>query len=470
MLSPVFLPFVGIGRFARGAALACVLSGPIWAQQTGVTGTLPEELMPGLRPMIENGLKQAPDMISRDINISISEAQRLAYGYGPMLPSLSGNAQYGEYQTAIANNPQATSHTQGSFYELDFNQPVFRWGALRNQLQMQRIAVLLSEKDFELGYLGFANAVRRQYTGLIIQKMALRNSRLNLKIKQKAMDLANVQVKAGTIPQAIVNSTQLDLDSTQLGYDRDVQSYDFARRALARVVGLKDIPDDSIPEGIPLPKYSAATSAALVSELLQSGAQNTIQVQQGRLQLAQSELQYKNARLGLMPNFSAHATLQEWNQNNVQNGSVTQTALTSEQYYLRVDWNIFDGFQTHGHKREALLHRRQAERQLDQTTDQIMTDAQNSRRGVDLAWRQLQITERQFSLSNYSNLQQQTEFKLGNVSQDDADRSQYVYNASEIDDASTRNGFLTSWCDFLSVVDADPVMKQLPASYARAKP
>ena len=466
----VFLPSVGIGRFAGGAALAFLLSGPVFAQQTGVTGTMPEDLMPGLRPLIENGLKQAPDMIAKDINISIAEAQRLYNGYAPMLPGVSSNAQYGEYETAIANNAQATSRSLGTFYQVAISQPVFHWGALRNQLQMQKIAVLLSEKDFALGYLTFANSMRRQYEALIIARIALRNEQLSLKMRQKALDLANVELKAGTIPQSALNAAQLDFDSSQLAFDKDTQAYDFARRAFARQAGVGELPGDSVPEGIPLPKYAAAASSALVAGLLQTGAQNTIQVQQGRLQVAQSVLQYKNARLGLMPNFSAGASIQEWNQSNVQNGAVTQTALTSEQVALRVDWTIFDGFQTRGRTREALLRRRQAERQLDQTTDQILSDAQNSRRSVDLAWRQLQVTERQFAISNYSNIQQQSELKLGNISQDAADHSQYVYNAGEIDDASARNGFLSSWCDFLSVVGADPVMNQIPASYARAKP
>jgi len=458
----------GILRFLGSIALA--FSGALHAQETGVNGTLPEDLMPGLRPLIENGLSQAPEMITQGINISISEAQRLYNGYGPMLPNIGGNAQYGDYETSIANNPQATSRTLGSFYSVTLTQPVFRWGALRNQLEVQQIGVLLSEKNFTLGYLNFANSVRKQYEGLIISKMALRNSLLNLRIKQTAMDQAIVQLKAGAIPQTSFDSTKLDLDSTKVNFDRDSQAYDFARHALAREVGVKDIPDDSIPPGIPLPKYSAAASSRLVSELLQTGARNTIQFQQGKLQVAQSELLYKNARLGLMPNFSAQANIQEWNQTNVQNGSVTQNALLNEQVSLQVNWTIFDGFQTHGRKREALLRRRQAENDLEQTTDRILYEAQNSQRSVDIAWRQLQVTERSFEYSSYSNQQQQTELKLGNISQDAADLSQYNCNGAEIADAQTRNDFLLAWCDFLSVVDADPVMNKLPASYARAKP
>jgi outer membrane protein TolC len=479
MLPRVFLPSVGIGRLIGYAAFAVALSGPIRAQETGVTGTLPEDLMPGLRPLIESGMRQAPDMIARDINISIAEAQRLYAGYGPMLPSLSGNAQYGEYETAIANSAQnagltpgsqTTSKTLGSFYEVDLAQPIFRWGSLRNQLQVQKISVLLSEKDYVLGYLAFANSVRRQYEGLVITKIGLRNSRINLRIRQKAADLANDQLKAGIIAKTTATATQIDLDSTQLAYDRDAQGYDYARHALARLVGLRDIADDSIPLGIPPARYSPASSAALVADLLQTGARDTIQVQLSRLQLAQSDLQYKIARVGLMPNLSAHATINQYNQSQVLNGSVTQTALTNQQYYVRVDWNIFDGFQTRGHKREALLRRRQAERNLDQTTDQILNDAQNSQRGVDIAWRQLQLGERQFDVAHDSYNQQQADFKLGYISQDAADQNEFTYDLALLNEAMARNGFLSSWCDFLSAVAADPVMKQLPASYARAKP
>lgn len=426
--------------------------------------------MPGLRPLIENGLKQAPDMITANINISISEAQRLYNGYGPMLPNVSGNAQYGDYGSSFANNPQAGTRSIGSQYTLAISQPIFHWGALRNQLEIQQIGVLLSEKSFELAYLAFANSVRRQYEALIVTKIALRNSQLLLKMKQKALNVATDQLKEGSIPQTSFDSTKLDLDSTQVKYDSDSQAYDFARHALARVVGLKDIPDDSIPSGIPLPKYSPAASSRLVSDLLQTGARNTIQVQQNKLMVTQAELNYKNARLGLMPNFFAQASVQQQNQNQVQNGSVTQNELLNEQVSLQANWTIFDGFQTHGRKEEAILRRRLAENQLDQTVDQILDNAQNSQRSVDIGWRELQVTERSLQISYYSNQQQQSELKLGNISQDAADQSQYTYNIAEIVDAQTRNGFLFSWCDFLSAVDADPVMNQIPAIYARAKP
>ena len=171
-----------------------------------------------------------------------------------------------------------------------------------------------------------------------------------------------------------------------------------------------------------------------------------------------------------MPDFSLRASIQEWNQNSVENGVVSQTALITQQYYLRADWNIFDGLETRGRKQEALLRKRMAERQLERTTDDILSQAQNSQRNVDFAWRALGISDRQFASVESAYRQSQAEFRLGNASQEALEGTRSAYYATEAAHAGARLDFLAAWCDFLSLSGADPALNQLPASYARINP
>ena len=61
----------------------------------------------------------------------------------------------------------------------------------------------------------------------------------------------------------------------------------------------------------------------------------------------------------------------------------------------------------------------------------------------------------------------QTDFKLGNLSQDSLNASLDNLNQNEYAAASARADFLSAWSDFVSLVGADPAMGILPARYVR---
>jgi outer membrane protein TolC len=402
------------------------------AQEVSVVGTVPEELIPSLRPLLESGLKQAPELISSETLIELAEAARLSSGYAPMLPSISAGGSYGDTVTGIPGNSAGSSREKGTTGTVSVSQPVFRWGALVNQLQVQRISVLIAQKDYAQAYLAFVASIRRQYEALIIQKMSLVNSRLSLKMKQKTLDLATEGAKNGTVAPNGLAAVQLDFDGSELALEQQEQGYDFARRALARQVGVAAVPDDSIPSEIPTPKYSASLAAGLVADLMSHNAGNTFAVQEGKLKVDQAELNYKIQRVRLLPTLSLGASFGEGIQDTVSSGGVTQTKVITQAYALSAGWTIFDGLATRGAKRSALLQRRQAERALATTTETAMLSAQNAQKSVNFAWRQLQLSERQFAVATVAYNAANEDLRLGYISQDAANGNTVSYRSSEI--------------------------------------
>ena len=445
--------------------LACVLA-PARAQETGVTGTMPEDLLPGLGTILDTALKQSPSMIADELLVATSDAQRRIGGVAPLLPNVGGSIGYGKTVQAISGS-SATSGESGLIYNASIGQPVFQWGALKNQLETQKVAELIQEKNYADGYRNFASKLRREYLALIVEKIDLRNAQYDLKLSQAALALARDKLQHGTISPTDITVPELDADEKQLAVDRAGEAYLFARRTLAHEVGLKDLADESIPLEIPKPKYSADAGEYLLAGLLRDGGRNILQAQIDELQIHQADLSYDIARVRLYPKFSANAGISQATNTTATPTSVQQTLVSTKSYYITANWTLFDGLATRWAKVQALDYKRYYERQLQIVTDSAMDQAENSRHNVDFAWRALALAERRWQMASGYLVHTRDELRLGNVSQDDVSAATNGLYLAESAIASARADFLSSWSDFVSQVGADPAMNKLPIHYVR---
>jgi len=404
-------------------------------------------------------------MIASALQVEVAEANRQQYGVAPLLPSLSGGAQYGDDIQSISGNSGATSRTNGLQYNIGISQPLFQWGALKNQLATEKALELINEKSYAEAYRNLTLLVRGKFLGVIIDKIGLRNARFALKLSQDALALASEKLKNGTIASGDMITPQMDADEKQLRFDRLEQTYAFDRRSLARAVGWKDIPDEAVPMEIPQPRYSAAAADEILADLLRDGARSTFQAQIDELNIRQNDLAYKIASVRLLPKFSATAGYQLENQAQASHTAIEQTTLANETYYIVGSWTLFDGFATRAAKRAAVSNRRYYERQLEIVTESTMDQAQNDRRTVDFGWRALGLAHRRWDLAHAQKQRTLDELKLGNVSPSEVDGATDALNQSEFDNASARADFLSAWSDFVSTVGADPAMSKLPAHY-----
>ena len=432
-----------------------------------VAKSMPEDYFPTLKTFIDQALLQSPQVIYQELNTEVAEAQKLYIGLAPLLPNLHGSAYGGEtVQTTQGANSQVTRGT-GVYYDIQGNQPLFQWGALKNGLLVQKIAVAIAERNYVTVYLQYAEQIRKQFLNLVAAKIAVRNARFNLDVRKQALDAAQQQLKAGVVTDAYVMGPQLDLEDAQLAFDTNTQSYNYGRRQLAREIGQKDIADELIPLEIPAPTFSLAAASDLTADVLRTGARYTPDAQLALLNIRNWQLQYQINKVNLLPKLSGQVDLNQSNTPQINNGAITQNITVNQTYYLQANWNIFDGFATRGRKQEALVRRRQAERDLKAKTEATEDAAQNSQRMVELAWKQLDLTTRRNGIAQAGLKQAEADLAahVGSAQAVDALRAG-AYN-SEYVLALTRTGFLSQWSDFVSLVGHDPAMNNLPARYVR---
>jgi outer membrane protein TolC len=450
--------------FLLGAALVAATGR---AQELGVNGTMPEDSLPGLRRLLEASLRQSPSMAAAQLQVAMADAARHVGGVAPMLPSLGTSLGYGRSTQTLSTNSGASSGESGLVYNAGLSQPVFQWGALKNQLEAARASQMFQERNYAEAYRNLAAAVRRQYLEIIEAKIDLRNKRYGLSVTKANLVLAADNLKHGRIPESTLAIYQLDVADRELDADRAAEAYDYARRVLAHETGTAMLDDSDVPDAVPAPRYADSAAETLLAGLLRDGAQNTLQAQMDRLQIRQSELNYRIARVRLLPKFSASAGMSQQTNTYATTSTVQQTLVNTRNYYLNANWTLFDGLATHWAKVQALEQKRYFERQLEIATDATMDQASNARRNVDFSWRALQLASRRLQMAQGSLEYVEKEMKLGRSSPDDVTSARGAVYGYELSCAAARADFFNTWSGFVSLVGADPAMNNLPPRYVR---
>jgi outer membrane protein TolC len=428
---------------------------------------MPEDYLPGLKQIVATASTESPEMISDAMSIDIANAQKLYTGIAPMLFNLNGWSQYGDQVSHVAANAGATTTSRGLQYDFEGHQPVFHWGQLKDRLNQSRISVAMTERLYATGYQSFVAGLRRQYLALISQKIAWRNTQFVLENRTRALNALREQAKVGAAPAAVMQGAQLDYDEVKLAADRQEQDYRFARRQLARAIGKPDLSDDAIPLDVPEPRYSAAAAGDLLADVLRTGGRYLGDSQVSLLQIKNAALDYDYWKKNLMPMFQIQAELNQQNATNATPTSVQQTAITQENLYFRADWNVFDGFGTRGRKEEALLRRRQAERELKLKAEAELDEAQNARRNVDFAWRALQTTGLRAAIAHTGLIFAEQDRARGAGSDENVAASRSNDYANQYNLMTARTNFLATWADFVALTGHDPALNALPARYVR---
>lgn len=452
-------------RFVRllGAGLLVV---PVvgWSQSSSNLPPLPEDLVPALRPILVTALGQSPQMIAQNINITQAEAIRIQ-NTANMWPSVSGSVNYTSSDTAVSSS--ISSSNSGVFYSLSVYQPIYHWGALKARADSGKIGVKIAEHNYAEAYRLLVVNLRTQFLGLVAKKIALRNAAYALKQAEEALALAQEKLKAGRISSEEIMEPNLAVDEARLARDRAQADLDGSLRLLLLTVGQADLAVADIPEGVPQPAYDPEVAARLLQEFKRTGAEETYQALVYRDYIRQADLDYRIARVNLLPKFSFGATASQQNYTNASVNYISQVAIDSNSWNIQASWSIFDGFATRGAKLSALTRKRTYERALRTTAGQAIAQAESLSRQLDFAWRYLQLRQTRRDISETQFKRAEDNLKLGQTSQTAVNAAELAFYSSELTLTTARGDFLNGWSQYLSTLCADPMLSQVPAGYLK---
>jgi len=451
-------------RLPFALALVLVAATCLRAEAPPIQGTLPEDLLPGLGPLLSKAVERSPSTISASIALAAAEASDYSSA-AALWPHLGANTSYLVSDESLSRG--TTSSAKGFNYGLNINQPLFQWGALRNQKLVGDLNVKIAEKEFADAYRMLAVTIREQYMGLIGKRIALRNAQFNLKIAQELLQAQQARFEAGSSSQAELGDFRMSVEQAQLDTDRAEEDFRYAKRVFTRLVGVDDLSDDSIPAELPHPEFSAALADTVLTGFVGEGIESTFQSEVYKMELRQQDLNYKIAKVGLLPKVNAAAGYTYSNQTSVSQTSISQVGVQQESYSVAAGWTLFDGFATRGAKLSALANKRLFERQRQTYVDSSIDQISDMRKQLGFSSRAMSIAEVHNALiaAEVKRLGQDKE--LGYASQATIDSGVLNLYATEANMVFARSEYLSRWTEFISLAGIDPALANLSSRYAR---
>lgn len=456
--SSISLQFIALAASAYAALPA---QGPMPA-------AMPEDLLPELKHLLDVGMRESPSMLVANLDLASAEGQRIV-NRSALFPIVSANGQYAYTETAVSSNTSSRSKTNGPLYGISFYQPLFQWGTLKAQADIGKLQVHISEKSYVEAYRLLALSIRSQYLTLIQKKLKLRNQRFGVRVAESTLSVQEARLRDGRISAGDIVGFRLGVDEARIFADQALEDYDSTRKTLARIVGLDDIPDESIPLEVPKPTFAPETIGSYFEEMKRVGVENSVMLATFEDQIKASKLNYKIAKYRLFPKFNITGSFGQSNQTQVDTitRKPTLTAITTTQIGVGANWTIFDGLATRGAKMSALAARRLAEFKLKQFKESVSDTARQLERQISYSGRLMDLTQTRKELTAAAIEKVGNDVRSGVSSQNTLDIVTQNANNAELTAMGARADFLVKWSNYVSVLGVDPILKNLPSSNLR---
>ena len=431
-----------------------------------IAGTLPEDYLPSLRPILESARQRSPQAIAAQIEIALSEA-RVDTADAPRLPSLGATFNLASNQTAVPGDNRTQTRDTGFFYNVTLNQALFHWGALKNQGAIAAINVQIARKNYDEAYRLLAVNLRGLFLSLVAKKAALLQARHALGLGEAGLALEQEKLQRGLAARNQVAARELGLREFRLHVAQLEADFAGDRQRLARIAGLDELADETVPAEIPKPGYSAGLAATVVTGLRRDGAKGTIEAQILDLRIQEAARRYEIEKVRLRPKVFASAGAGLENATTATANSVTQQGVTRQTVSVNAQWYLFDGHATRGAKREAITTRRLRERQLAVVTAETIERAGILERQLALDAEALEIGEMQRGLAAEALGHARRELALGNLPANALNQAESGLRQREAAVAGARAALLSRWSELVSLAGLDPVLPSPTSRHAR---
>ena len=421
---------------------------------------LPEDVMPQLRPLLEQAMRQSPRIIEQNLNLAQGEADWYM-ARAASLPHASGYAQYQLQREGRANAiyqdgkyKDSTSTNDKYYYTMTVSQAVWQWGALEASRKIAKIDRELAAINYAEAYRALAIEIRASYLNLILAKTNVRNSGHVLRMAKENLARQQARYSANQITYGQIMEDQLQLDDASLAERRARADFDFALGAFRALVGDGQFPESSIPDAIADAQHAPSIAEVVASSLVEDsevvhGAEKTV---------ARAKLGLIGPRFNLYPKLSAIAgfSRDEINRDiNLYNKYQIDTWYVGAQ----VNWTIFDGFSTKGQKLAAYTRLRRAEMRLADLHTTMARRLERERLNVSFTWEAYQNAKMRLRMAREQIDYIADQLKRGEASQTQVDRAQSAMNTQLLSTQAALAAHFSANTQYLSSRGLDPLGK-----------
>lgn len=458
----------------RFITIACLLVSAstlqVSAQPQASLPPLPETYFPALGSILETALQQSPKMVYRNTEAMIAEANRITARAG-LLPTLGTYVTYyplDRQQRAVAPSVDPKGYTISNVKQFNYSvfvtQPVLHWGALKYNAQIGELQLKISQGMLADAYRTLASEIRSQYLGLIVRKASLAKVQFARDVADDDLRLARSKLEKRVIAEADMFSPTIAAEQARLIADHNQSDYDNARVLFGRLCGTPPISDQDVPTEIPAVSPATSSLLALVGRSSAVSKLSTYALENAKRAIEVEKLNYRIARTRLRPKLNLII--------GVSQSQVSYSLDPGARYQVRdyyaggtFNWTIFDGFATKAAKSASLLRRQQLERTYEEQSGEFRSGLRQQMTEIEFSARNLAIVEKLLASSDAYMVIKTEDQKRGLASESELQSARLGLKVSQINAYNARAEYLMKVTEYVSAIQMDPVLMNLPAKF-----
>ena len=430
---------------------------------------VPEDYLPGLKPLLESALRQSPRMIARNAEEVIAEADRIAARAG-QLPTIGGYASYHPYARERRWDPNGLTSNVGNnekiAYNFSLSQPVFHWGALRDTTRMAELRLKIAEGNTAEAYRILLDHVRNHYLQLVVLKASVARARFNQQIADDALAIARSKRQQNVISEADLFTPTVTAEQARLRVDQTEFNYEISKTSLAKLCGVEVVSDAAVADAIPAVTPDSASVERLVDEFLGRGEPDTFYLQNLRRGIEIEKLTHDIHNTRLKPKISASVGVSQDEQTfSYASASTNKYKIQTTYAGVMVNWTIFDSFSTRSAKIASLARRRELERIYKAEAGDLLMSVQTQKRQLEFAARGLAISEKFLASAEDGVRVAEDNLRRGLSSEAAVSDARLLLQTRQLETFAARNDYLMKLSQLLSTTLNDPALNLLPAKY-----
>ncbi len=413
---------------------------------------MPEDIFPALRQIILDAAQQSPGMLARNLELLIEDGN-LVQAKAAYYPYVGGSYSKNKSKDVRADTPGSLS-TDKVYYNFSINQSIYHWGAVKNTVLIGKIRRQIADENFGEARRLLTQEIRSMYLSLVLNKISLRNAIYSQNAAEEKLVVDEERLAGKVISEGSIFPTRIAVAQARLGQETAQWNYQVAKQDFSILTGQPELSDDQIPDEIPALNISGDAVVQMLAQFLAQKQVETFSARIYRQQIEIDDLNHKIQRTRLLPKLNLVAGISQDEQSYTTN-IAQRYALQSQYIGLQISWSIFDGFASRGAVASALASKRLDEHNYRAYTDKLALDAKKAAKNVELAQRQLVISELLLKSAEDGLDYTKENFNRGQAAEAEVNNSQANFNSLQSSTNFARLSYMLRLSEFVSLIGND---------------
>lgn len=367
--------------------LTLCLLGPLLRAEFELSGRMPEDLMPGLRRVIDSALRNSDPMMQSERLMEEADGRRVS-ARSAVLPSLRTSAAFRQEDDRERDEQ---GFEERVIFSVTLSQPLYHWGVRKKERDIGKLQHEIESLNTSRTASQVIKKVRSDYMGLVVAKQELERSAVELELDRAELDFQQRQIEAGAASRSSINRFEIARDRSELARVRALMEWERRLEELSIYAGLEaealealvaeEIPEVEVLSPEELEWFELHFVEGVEQDEMVRRRDKDIEIERKRLDIV---------RMSLRPKIDAQVGITS----NARDLDGVRREQEFAFFGFSVGWNIFDGFQTKGRAREALSRLSRVERSKEILEDSLMRSYRQRQRQLEIGARALAIDER----------------------------------------------------------------------------